>query len=181
METPQNLGNGMQTMASSRLHPQSHERYLRWIGGLQLVKGVITMVLAVALLRLLHKDLDQVVGNWISEIGWNLQNPRIAAFLGWLDEVTDRQIGEWSIVTFCLAGMFLTEGTGLLMRWGWAKYFTIVATAAFVPLEVYKTFAQFGPLKLTLLIGNVAVVWVLIAMLRREKRMLSGKSASVLV
>jgi uncharacterized membrane protein (DUF2068 family) len=157
-------------MAPAPVCPRPEDRYLRWIGSLQLAKGMLLMALAVRLLAFLHKDVDAIVGNWISELGVSLENPHIVSLLAKLDSVTDRQLGQWSIVTFCLSGMFLTEGTGLLLRRQWGKYVTIVATAAFIPLEAYKTIEHFGIARLILLIVNLLLVWFLVALLRREKR-----------
>ncbi len=140
------------------------------------------MAFAGGILGFLDKDVDGIVGNWISEMGVSLQNPHIAALLAKLNVVTNRQLEQLSIFTFCFSGMFLTEGTGLLLRRQWAKYFTIIATAAFIPVEAYTLLSRFGWTKLTILVVNIAVVWLLIIMLRREQRRagtLPAKSQSV--
>jgi uncharacterized membrane protein (DUF2068 family) len=158
----------MPTPTLTRLEDRD-ARYLRWIGGFNLLKGIGLVVLAFGLLRFLHKDVDVIVGNWISALRFDIENPHIAALLEKLDLVTDRQLKQLSGVTFVYAGLFLTEGTGLLLRQRWAKYFTVAMTASFVPIELFETLRHFGFLKLALLAANIAIVWFLVANLRRDK------------
>ena len=157
-------------MAPPRALPRTDDRYLRWIGSLQLAKGLLLMAFAGGLLGFLDKDIDAIVGNWITEMGLSPENPHIAAFLAKLDLVTNRQLEQWSTLTFCFSGMFLTEGTGLLLRRQWAKYLTIIATATFIPFEAYAVVHRFGLMKLAILVVNLAVVWLLLILLRREQR-----------
>jgi uncharacterized membrane protein (DUF2068 family) len=149
--------------------PCRTDRYLRWIAVLNLLKGLLLCALAVGLLGFLHKDVDVIVGNWISLLGLNMENRHIVALLARLDTVTDRQLGHWSGITFALAGVFFTEGAGLFFRQQWAKYLTVLVTASFVPLEALEAVRHFGLAKLALLVVNVAVVWFLVDSLRRER------------
>jgi uncharacterized membrane protein (DUF2068 family) len=54
-----------------------------------------------------------------------------------------RSLGELSVRTFLYAGLFTTEGIGLLLRKCWAEYFTIVTTGGLIPLEVYELWRHF--------------------------------------
>ena len=63
--------------------------------------------------------------------------------------------------------MLLTEGTGLLLRQRWAEYFTVVVTGSFIPLELYELARHVTVLRLIVIGINVAIVWYLIAALRR--------------
>lgn len=56
------------------------------------------------------------------------------------------------------------EGVGLWMARRWAEYLTVVATAAFLPLEVYELTERVSGLKVATLALNVAaVVYILVA------------------
>ncbi|MGB8168030.1 MAG: DUF2127 domain-containing protein [Chthoniobacteraceae bacterium] len=150
--------------------PESDMRYLRWIAGLNLAKGLILLGLTVGLLKFLHKDVDTIVGNWMTLLRMDLENRHIAALLERLDLVTDGQLWRMSGLTFLYAGLFLTEGTGLLLKQTWAKYFTIVVTSSFVPLELFETARHFGFAILAVLLTNLAIVWFLVANLRRTRQ-----------
>ena len=59
-----------------------------------------------------------------------------------------------------------TEGVGLLLRKRWAEYFTIFATASFIPLEVYELIKHFSLAKIAVIVINGLVVWYLILRVR---------------
>jgi uncharacterized membrane protein (DUF2068 family) len=68
--------------------------------------------------------------------------------------------------TFIYAGLFATEGTGLLLRKRWAEYFTTITTGLFIPLEIVEIARHFTVTKLTVTVINVLIVWYLVARLR---------------
>ena len=59
---------------------------------------------------------------------------------------------------------------GLLLRRRWAEYFTVIVTGSLIPLEVYELWRRVTPARLMLVGVNVAVVWYLIAVLRRTRQ-----------
>jgi uncharacterized membrane protein (DUF2068 family) len=82
------------------------------------------------------------------------------------------------LVTLGYAVLFGIEGIGLLMGKYWAEWFTVIATASLVPIELYETLHRFGWLKLAALLGNVAIVVYLVrvALQTRVARKASGQS-----
>lgn len=70
------------------------------------------------------------------------------------------------------AVLFGVEGIGLLAGKYWAEWFTVIATASLIPIELYETVHRFGLVKLAVLIGNIAIVVYLlrIALQTRERR-----------
>ena len=81
--------------------------------------------------------------------------------------VNPRQLKELSAGTFFYASLLLTEGIGLLLRKGWAEYFTVITTSVFIPLEVYELARHFTLIRLGVLVVNAAIVWYLVRRLRR--------------
>ncbi len=164
--------------------PQPHqpgERSLMWIATYNLAKGSLLLTLALSFLGFLHKDVDTIVGTWLSALGVSLENQHVAALLARLDLVTDRQLAVLSGITFVFAGVFLTEGIGLLFKQRWAEYLTVIVTASFIPVEIVESFKHFGPAKMILLAVNVAVVWCLVRILRgsaKANRARIGQGAS---
>ena len=67
------------------------------------------------------------------------------------------------------AALFLTEGTGLLLRKRWAEWLTIVATSSLMPLELYELIKEFTAIRLTVLLVNAAVVLFLIYRVRQKE------------
>lgn len=150
--------------------PRNEDRYLRWIAFYIFGKGFLLGLLAIGILGLLHKDVDTIVGNWMALLGFNMENRHVVRFLARLDKVTDKQLAEWSGITFAVAGMFVTQGTGLLLRQQWAKYLTVGVTASLIPVEVIEIFTHFGWLKVGVLAVNIAIVAFLLVSLMREKK-----------
>ncbi len=66
-------------------------------------------------------------------------NRYIHGFLVRIFRVTPKQLKELSVGTFIYAGLFLTEGMGLLLRKHWAEYFTIITTGAVHPTRDLRT------------------------------------------
>src|SRR4051812_36566255 len=119
------------------------DKPLMWIASYNLGKGIILLIIAMSFLGFLHKDVDAIVGRWISWLGINLDNPHVAAFLDRLDKVTDHQIRILSGITSVFSAVFITEGIGLFFKQRWAEYLTVIVTACFVPVELFETFKHF--------------------------------------
>jgi uncharacterized membrane protein (DUF2068 family) len=58
---------------------------------------------------------------------------------------------------------------GLLLRRHWAEYLAVVATASFLPLEVYELIRHVRPTQVVVVAANLAIVLYLIARLRAER------------
>ena len=83
--------------------------------------------------------------------------------------VNDRTLKEISAGTFAYAAIFLTEGTGLLLRKRWAQYFTIIVTTSFLPLEVYELARRISAAKVAVILVNIAILAYLIVSVRRHQ------------
>ena len=62
----------------------------------------------------------------------------------------------------------MTEGLGLLFRKRWAEYLTVVATSAFVPLELYEIARHLTLTRLVVLVVNIVIVGYLLVRLREH-------------
>jgi uncharacterized membrane protein (DUF2068 family) len=124
-------------------------------------------VVALGAHHLVHKDIADFVSKWIAHLHLDLDNRYIDRALSKLLSLDDRKLRVISAGTFCYAGLLLTEGIGLLLRRRWAEYFTVIVTGSLIPLEVYHLLRHVTLARLILLGVNVAVVWYLIAVLRR--------------
>jgi uncharacterized membrane protein (DUF2068 family) len=152
-----------------RLKKRSGDIWIVLIGIFKLVKGIGLLILGIGLLRLLHRDVAEVLTHWIEVFRLDLENRHIHGVLAKIFRVTPRQLRELSVGTFFYAGVFLTEGAGLLLRKHWAEYLTVVSTSLFVPLEVYEVYHRFTWIRVTVLALNVATVWYLAARIKRRK------------
>ena len=70
---------------------------------------------------------------------------------------------------FFYAGLLGVEGVGLLLGKRWAEYFTVVATVALIPLELYEIARRPTVTRGTVLLVNVIIVAYLIMRVRRRR------------
>ena len=61
------------------------------------------------------------------------------------------------------------ECLGTLER-RWAEYLTVIATSSFIPLELYELTRGVNPPRLVILAINLAIVWYLVRILRRQRK-----------
>jgi uncharacterized membrane protein (DUF2068 family) len=155
----------------ARAAKQSSSFILILIGLFKLVKALLLIAVGIGSIKFLHKDLGGTVMHWIQVLRVDPDNRFIHGILLRIFRVTPKQLKELSVGTFLYAGVFLTEGMGLLLRKHWAEYFTIISTGLFIPLEIYELVRHFTVLKLVVTAINVLIVWYLVARVRsRSKR-----------
>lgn len=145
-------------------------RWLRVIAIFKLFKGILLVLLALGAFRLLHKDVAETLEHWTKAVRIDPDNRYLAGLLAKASLVDDRKLEELGALTLIYAALFLTEGIGLLMRKRWAEYLTTIATASFIPLEIYELFKHATVVKAALLFVNVAIVVYLIVTLRKNAK-----------
>jgi uncharacterized membrane protein (DUF2068 family) len=63
-----------------------------------------------------------------------------------------------AITAFGYAVVIGTEGIGLYLRRSWARWFTIGATSSLIPIEMYEIVRKLAPIRVVILLLNIAVV-----------------------
>jgi uncharacterized membrane protein (DUF2068 family) len=149
-----------------KLYMQSPSPSLRLIGIFKLAKAAALLALGLGTLALLHRDAAQVVTGWISALKVGPADRWATALLSHLQLVDHRRLEEISAGTFVYAGLFATEGIGLILGKTWAEYLTVVATGLLIPLELYELAERPSPAKLGVIALNLAIVGYLISRLR---------------
>jgi uncharacterized membrane protein (DUF2068 family) len=139
------------------------------IGVFKLLKGFALLAVAIGALRFLHRDVAHTLEHWINVLRIDPENHYVHRVLARALNVNPRQLKALSVGTFIYSAIFLTEGTGLLLRKRWAEYFTIISTGALIPLEVYELAKHVTPIKILVLIVNVAIVVYLVMSVRRNR------------
>jgi uncharacterized membrane protein (DUF2068 family) len=140
------------------------------IGIFKLLKALLLLVVAIGAIRSLHKDLAGTLTHWTEVLRVDPDNRLVHGLLVRIFRLTPKQLKELSLGTFLYAGLFATEGIGLLLRKRWAEYFTIVTTTGLIPLEVFELAKHFTLTRLVVGIVNVLIVWYLVARVRSERR-----------
>ena len=146
--------------------PARSSSLLVLIGLFKLFKALLLIAVAIGALRFLHKDLAGTVTHWVQLLRVDPDNRFVHRMLVTVFRVTPKQLKELSVGTFLYAGVFATEGIGLLLAKRWAEYFTIISTGGLIPLEIFEMARHFTIAKLTVLLINVLIIWYLVARVR---------------
>lgn len=97
-----------------------------------------------------------------SQIGWNIDDSKAVQ---WIDKAFDLSETTlvWIAVAVAVYGLSqVVESVGLWLMKRWGEYFAVVATSAFLPLEIYELTEKVTALRACLLAINVAaVVWLI--------------------
>ena len=136
------------------------------IGAFKLFKSLLLIAVGIGAIHFLHKDIGSTVTHWTQVLRVDPDNRFVHELLVRIFRVTPRQLKELSLGTFLYAGLFATEGIGLLLRKRWAEYFTIVTTALLIPLEVFELARHFTMVKLAVVVVNALIVLYLVARVR---------------
>ena len=136
------------------------------IGLFKLFKAVLLVIVGIGAFHLLHQDIAGAVLHWAQILRVDPDNRYIHGLLVKVLRVSPRQLRELSFGTFFYAGLFATEGIGLLLRKRWAEYFTIITTSALLPLEIFELDRRFTITRLIVLIVNALIVWYLVRRVR---------------
>ncbi|HKF69315.1 MAG TPA: DUF2127 domain-containing protein [Vicinamibacterales bacterium] len=68
-----------------------------------------------------------------------------------------REVGL-AVTAFGYAVLMGSEGVALYLRRPWARWFTIMATSSLIPLEVFEIAREVHPIRIVVLVVNIAVV-----------------------
>lgn len=140
------------------------------ISGWKIVKGIILIAVGVKLLTLLNRDVAQWFSDFIVRHNIDAENRYVQAIMEKLAGVDNNKLILFSIGSFLYSGLDFTEGLGLWFEKRWAEYLTAVATAIFVPFEIYEIYERFTFFRVLILIVNLFVIWYLSTRLRDEKK-----------
>jgi uncharacterized membrane protein (DUF2068 family) len=150
----------------SRQSSKSSSFVLILIGLFKLFKALLLIAVGIGAIKLLHKDIVSTVVHWTQLLRVDSDNRFVHGMLVKIFHATPKQLKELSVGTFLYAGLFATEGIGLLLRKRWAEYFTIVTTSGLIPLEIFELARHFSATKLVVAFVNTLIVWYLVARVR---------------
>ena len=128
---------------------------LRLIAAFRISKAALLIGAGIALLRTIR------IPEWITRF------PRAMTFVARLESPHYRHL--LAPAMFAYAALFIVEGAGLWMGKVWAEYLTVIATASFLPFEIYEAMKHVTALRLTVLVINAAILVYLIFRIRGSR------------
>ncbi len=96
------------------------------------------------------------------QIGWNLDDSKIVQHIHAAFTLSETTLLWMAIGLIAYAVIELVEAVGLWLMKRWGEYLAVIATSAFLPLEIYELTEKVTTLRvLAVVISIVAVVWLL--------------------
>lgn len=137
--------------------------FIRFIIVERFVKGGLLVAGGFALLVAGQEtDLHRLAANIQDQLdltsGDSLLRRAVGYVLEHLGGLSDRGRNELAVGVLLYGSLELFEGIGLLRRRRWAEYLVLVATGAFLPLELAELAKHISVLKVGALMLNVAII-----------------------
>ncbi len=135
------------------------------VGAFKLLKALFFIAIGLGALHLVHRNFGDLVMHLVDSLPIDPEGRIVSMVMDKADLINGhdlRRIGAGAII---YAMLCLIEGTGLLLRKGWAEYFTLILTTLGLPLELFElvrhaTLFRAGALAINLLI-LLYLGWVL--------------------
>lgn len=144
---------------------------MRLLAAERVIRAVIFGLLAVGVLKVrgskaqLQQAFEQdmpLLRPLADQIGWNPDDSKIIQHIAGAFTLSSSTLLWIAAGLAGYAAVELIEAVGLWLMRRWGEYFAVIATSAFLPLEVYELTEKPTALRLAaLLINIVAVAWLL--------------------
>jgi uncharacterized membrane protein (DUF2068 family) len=153
--------------------PPAHRRQrqvLRAVATFELFKGIFVMSMGFCALALVHKDVWLYAESLLALFHISTDRRSAQLFLDFADNVTDARLWAAARIAFAYAALRFTEGYGLWKCRTWAEWVALVSGALLLPLEVRELLRGITALRAALFIGNLAVVFFMLYVIRTTRR-----------
>ncbi len=150
--------------------PRRHNRWLILIAAFKLAQAVLFIAVGVGALRLLHKDVGDLLEQLANHMRFNPESRLVNFILEKASLVDDRMLRRIGEVGFIYAALDLVEGTGLYLEKAWGEYLTLAITASFLPLEIFEVVRRLTWIRVSLLAANLLVFFYLLKLVVENVR-----------
>ena len=143
---------------------------VRVVAAVEFAKGALVLIAGAGLLTLVHRDVQQVAEQLVHHLHLNPASRVPEIFLDLAGRVTSRDLWLLALGAAAYAVVRIVEAYGLWCDRVWAQWFGAISGLIYVPFELHALAKGVTPLRLTTLAINLAVVWILTAVLMRRGR-----------
>jgi uncharacterized membrane protein (DUF2068 family) len=148
----------------------SQNGLIRLVALFKLLKAALLIIGGIGLLKLIHMDVATELDHWIMKLGFDPGSHYVNQAIQKATNLSPNKIKELGLTSFVYAALFLTEGIGLWLLKRWAEWLTVIITSSLVPLEVYEICRHPTPIRIIVLVINIAIVGYLIYRIAKEPR-----------
>lgn len=140
---------------------------IRAIAIFEMVKGLLGLTVGIALIFLLHKDLEAVAGSVLEFLHIDPTGHFAEMFVERASKINESNIMIFVVLAFVYTIVRLVEAYGLWRLRAWAEWFAIISGMIYLPVEIYEIFQKPTVFRFIIFFGNVLLVAYLIYV-RRE-------------
>ena len=153
----------------SKTRTGSHNKWLVLIAAYKGLQALLFIAVGVGAFRLLHNDIDDVLGQLASALRFNPESRFINFLLDKATLLNDPLLRRIGAVAFSYAGLSLAEGIGLYLEKTWGEILTLAITASFLPWEIFEIFRRLTWVRVGLLVINILVFLYLLKVVADRK------------
>jgi uncharacterized membrane protein (DUF2068 family) len=146
---------------------QASKAGLRTVATIEALKGIIVLLLGLALLGLLHKDAEDIAERFLEHLHIN-PDRRLAQAL----------LHSASAAAVIYSAVRFTEAWGLWNRRVWAEWFALLSGALYLPWEVLKVAERPNWEHLGILAANACILLYMLGIRIRACRTVVGCGSS---
>jgi len=138
----------------------SHRTGLRTVALVEALKGVLALLVAYVLIRLIRRDVDfeEAAEHVLFFFHIGLKHRLSQQFLNAADKMSDASIAMILGLAAAYASLRFLEGYGLWRQRVWAEWLAIVSGCLYLPFEIYKLIRHPNELHWIVLGINILVV-----------------------
>jgi uncharacterized membrane protein (DUF2068 family) len=163
--------------AGSSEREESSDNGLLLVGLFKMSKAVFFTAVGAGALNLVHRNVGDLAMRIIEVLHRDPDGRFAKLLMDKADLIGGHQLRQGALLSFLYAALCIVEGTGLMLKKGWAEYFTVVLTAGAMPVETYELWERFEWFKVGLLLINVAVLLYLLWVLKQKRVREAGAEA----
>lgn len=150
--------------------PRHHNRWLVLIAVYKVLQALLFVAIGVGALRLLHKDIGDVLSQLADRLRFNPESKFVNFILERASLINDPILRRIGVAALSYAGISMAEGIGLYFEKAWAEYLTLAITASFLPWEIFEIIRRVTTARVGLLVANVLIFIYLLQLVTRRNR-----------
>lgn len=148
---------------------QQHNKFLILIAAYKLLQALLFAAVGIGALRLLHKDIDDVLSDLATALRFNPESRFVNFILDKATLINDPLLRRIGAAAFCYSAVSLAEGIGLYLEKAWGEILTLVITASFLPWEVIEIIRRLTWVRVSLLVINLLVFFYLLKLVATRR------------
>ncbi len=138
----------------------SHRAGLRTVAFLEALKGVLALLVAYALIHMIHREVDfgDVAERILHFLHIGLHHRLAQQFLDAAGKLSDTRVATVLGLAVAYATLRFIEGYGLWKQRAWAEWLAIISGCLYIPFEIEHLIRRPSQLHWVVLLINILVV-----------------------